>query len=100
MQLLENEKELVRGAADTLLFNTFRLSTVTLILTSQRVIVIRMITTDEYELDEIVSAERFKAMFMNIGIRFRLQNGQTVSLATRHIKKFVEQLQQLGKMQP
>lgn len=98
MQLQEGEQLLVKGSADTLLFNTFRKGTVTLILTDYRVIVGRLLTNDEYLLDDIASVERFKAMFMNIGIRFRMKNGKIVSLATRHIKKFVEELQKLGKM--
>jgi len=98
MQLLENEQELFKGSADTLLFNTFRKGSVSLTLTNQRVIVGGLLTNDEYFLEDIVSAERFKTMFMNIGIRFHLKNGKTVSLATRHIKKFVEHLQNLGKM--
>lgn len=98
MTLLENEQELVTGSADTLIFNTFRKGTVTLILTNKRVIIKRLLSADEYLLEDIVSTERFKAMFMNIGIRFHLKDGKTVSLATRHIKKYVEQLQSLGKM--
>lgn len=98
MKLLENEHELVSGSADTLLFNTFRKSTVSLTLTNQRVIVGRLLSVDEYSLDDITSVERFKAMFMNIGIRFHLKDGRSISLATRHIKKFAEQLQSLGKM--
>lgn len=98
MQLLENEQELVRGSADTLLFNTFRKGSVTLTLTNQRVIIGRLLTNDEYLLEDVVSAERFKAMFMNIGIRFHLRDGKTISLATRHIKRVVEHLQNLGKM--
>lgn len=98
MQLLENEQELISGSADSLLFNTFRKGSVMLTLTNQRLIIGRMFTNDEYLLEDIVSAERFKAMFMNIGIRFRMRDGETVSLATRHIKKFVGHLQNLGKM--
>lgn len=98
MRLLENEQELVKGSADTLLFNTFRKGTVMLTLTNQRVVVGRLLTEDEYLLEDIVSAERFKTMFMNIGIRFHLKNGNSFSLATLHIKKYVEHLQELGKM--
>lgn len=98
MELLENEEILVSGMADVLLFNTFRKGSVTLTLTNQRVIVKRLLTNDVYLLEDITSAERFKAMFMNIGIRFNLRSGETVSLATRHIKKYVAQLQSLGKM--
>ncbi|MGL5434677.1 MAG: hypothetical protein ACRDBO_04650 [Lachnospiraceae bacterium] len=93
----ENEKMLFSGAADTLLLNTFRKGTVTLAITTERVIVKRLLTSDEYSWDEITGVERFKAMFMNIGIRFQLNNGKKVALATRHINKVMEVLAELGK---
>ncbi|WP_310602329.1 hypothetical protein [Anaerosporobacter sp.] len=98
MDLLDNEQVLLSGAADVLLFNTFRRYTTTLTLTNRRVIVSKLVGHSEYSLDDITSVTRFKAMFMNIGICFHLNDGRKVSLATRHIKKFTEELQKLGKM--
>jgi len=98
MKLLENEQELVKRSADTLIFNTFRKGSVMLTLTNQRVIIGKILGNEEYSLEDIVSVERFKAMFMNIGIRFHLKDGRKISLSTRHIKEFVEQLQNLGKI--
>jgi len=98
MELIENEQKIFSGNADALIFNTFRKYTVTLTLTNKRVIVSKLVMRDEYLLEDIESAERFRAMFMNVGIRFNLKNGEKVSLATIHIKRFAEELQKLGKM--
>lgn len=93
-----NETVLFSGVADTLILNTFRKGTVTLMITDKKVVVKRLLSNDEYLFDDITEIERFKAMFMNIGIRFHLRNGKKLSLATRHIKKVVEILTSMGKM--
>ena len=92
------EKELFSGTADTLIFKTFRKSTVTLTITNQNVKVGKLFLSTDYPLEEIEKVERFKAMFMNIGLCFYLKNGKTVPLATRHVKECVEHLTALGKM--
>lgn len=93
----DNERELFSGAADELIFNTFRKRTVKVTITDKRVIIHRLISNDEYLFDDIVKIERFKAMFMNIGIQFCLNNGKNISLAIRHIKKVEEALLEIGK---
>lgn len=92
------EKELFRGNADTLLFKTFRKSTVTLVITDQNVKLERLISPLSYPLEDIEKVERFKSMFMNIGLCFYLKNGKTVPIATRHVNTCVEHLTALGKM--
>lgn len=95
--MYENEQELFSGAADKLMFGNLRKGTVRLVLTDQRVIVKNVFTASGYDYQNIVRIERFKAMFMNIGIRFCMQDGSKVELATRHIKRVTETLRSLGK---
>jgi len=98
MNLQEGEKTLFSGTADTLFLKTFRKGSVTLALTNQRLIIEKLLTSEEYSLSDIDSVERFKAMFMNIGLRFRLKNGKNVELATGHVRKYIEHLEKLGKI--
>lgn len=92
------EKVLFKGAADRLIFKTFRKGTISLVITDQNVKLEKFISSATYPLEEIEKVERFKAMFMNIGLCFYLKNGKTVPIATRHIKECVEHLTALGKM--
>lgn len=95
--MYENEQELFSCRADKVGFKMFRLGTVKVVITDQRIIIKNAFTGNGYPYEDIVSIERIRVMFINFGIRFCLANGKQVTLAARQIGKLVEALRSIGK---